>query len=187
MVEPRRARAEGWLATARRLEGTGRRDRALLAARTALALADPVDDVDLLDHARVEVARLTGPDVVPMHVDVAAGDHDPGPQARAESRAVWVGAPLEPVMAMIGWVERDGLLDVVRVVVPGTRRGRAAFATLLAALPDVGDVGLRLPARDPALPRLAGREGFVVVPGSLSGAGHVGGSLQLHRRHGGAR
>ncbi len=181
MTEPRRARAEAWLGTALRLEESGRRDRALVAARTGMVLADPVDDAALLDRARAEVARLTGPGVVPMHVDMAAGEHDPGPQARAESRAVWVGAPVDPVLALLGWVERDGALDVVRVVVPGTRRGRAAFATLLQALPDAGDVGLRLPARDPALQRLAEGVGFVVVPGSLSGAGHVGGSLRLQR------
>ena len=187
MAEPRAARAEGWLRAAGHEERRGRRDRALVAARTAMALLDPVDDADRLGRARDEVARLTGPDVVPMHVDVAAGEHDPGPQARAESRAVWVGAPADPVLAMLGWVERDGGLDVVRAVVPGTRRGRTAFAALLAALPDVGEVTLRLPARDPGLPRLAAREGFVEVPGSLSAGGHVGGSLRLHRRPGGGR
>ncbi|MGJ7441618.1 hypothetical protein [Aquipuribacter sp. MA13-6] len=181
MAEPRRARVEGWLAVAAGLEASGRRDRALVAARTAMALAERGEDVDLLERGRTEVARLTGPEVAPMHVDVAAGDHDPGPQARAESRAVWVGAPADAVLAMLGWVERDGGLDVVRVVVPGTRRGRSAFATLLAALPDGTDVGLRLPARDPALRRLAEGVGFAVVAGSLSRSGHVGGSLRLHR------
>ncbi|WP_380168088.1 hypothetical protein [Jannaschia sp. R86511] len=186
MTDRRSAEAEGWLGVALRLETSGRRDRALVAARTAMALLERAEDADRLgadrlDHARAEVGRLTGPDVVPMHVDVAAGEHDPAAQARAERRAVWLGAPVEAVLAMLGWVEHDGVLEVVRVVVPGTRRGRSAFATLLGALPDVGEVGLRLPARDPHLVRLASRHGFEVLPGAPERTGHVGGSVRLRR------
>ena len=44
---------------------------------------------------------------------------------------MWVGAPADPVLAMLGVLERDGALEVVRVVVPGTRRGRRAFGLLV--------------------------------------------------------
>ena len=98
---------------------------------------------------------------------------------------MWLGAPGDPVLAMVGVVERDGALDVVRVVVPGTRRGRRAFGVLVAALPAAVDVQVQLPARDPALVKVCARAGFGVVEGSLSAGGHLGGSLRV-RRAGGA-
>ena len=98
-----------------------------------------------------------------------------------EARAAWLGAPADPVLAMVGLVERDGALEVVRVVVPGTGRGRRAFGLLVGALPDEVDVEVLLPARDPALARACVRAGFVVVDGSLSARGHLGGSLRVRR------
>ena len=183
------ARAQAWSALAADLAGRGRRDRGLVAARTALALLDRAEAAeDALDRARGLVEDLTGPDLVPLHVDMAGGGggaDGPG-GSPAEARAVWLGAPAAGVLAMLGLLERDGALEVVRVVVPGTRRGRAAFSTLVAALPEEVAVELVLPARDPRLQGLCARAGFAVVEGSLSARGHVGGSLRV-RRDGGAR
>lgn len=175
-------RARAWHDLALQLAATGRRDRALVAARTAMELRSRQPDEARLDGSRRLVTALTGPDVVPMHVDVAAGEHDTGVQARAQARAVWVGAPAEPVLAMLGWVEHEGSLEVVRVVVPGTRRGRGAFALLVAALPDLVPVRATLPLRDPEVLALCRRAGFEVVPGSQGPQGHRGGSLQVQRR-----
>ena len=170
-----------WVALADRLEAAGRRDRALVAARTALAALDRAGAPDEeTDAARVRVRELTGPDLVPLHVDMAGGGDGPGAPA-GEARAVWVGAPAAGVLAMLGWVERAGVLEVVRVVVPGTRRGRSAFAVLVAALPDEVPVEAVLPARDPAVLRACLRAGFEQVEGSLSARGHVGGSLRVRR------
>jgi len=175
-------RADAWLDLGEALAAAGRRDRGLVAVRTAAALHERVDAAtDESDSSRRAVESLTGPDVVPLHVDVPVGEHDHGPQARDTARAVWLGAPAETVLAMLGWVEREGVLDVARVVVPGTRRGRAAFSLLLAALPDVVPVTLRLPVRDPVLRRLCARAGFVEVAGSATPRGHVGGTVQVHR------
>ncbi|WP_340292035.1 hypothetical protein [Aquipuribacter hungaricus] len=181
---PLLGRAEAWSVLARALLSGGRRDRALVAARTALALLDRADaGDDLLDAARALVEASTGPDVVPLHVDMAGGGGGPDPGS-GEARAVWLGAG-DPVLAMMGWVERDGALEVVRVVAPGTRRGRRAFAALVAALPEQVPVEVVLPARDPALLRACRRAGFEAVEGSVSARGHVGGSLRV-RRGGGA-
>lgn len=182
------ARADAWHDLGLVLAAGGRRDRGLVAVRTALSLryrsgAAP----ERVEASRRAVRELSGPDVVPMHVDMAAGEHDPGPDARAEAQAAWVGAPEPAVLAMLGWVERDGGLDVVRVVVPGTGRGRGAFSLCVAALPDVVAVTVRVPVRDPAVRRVCERAGFVEVPGSLSSRGHVGGSVRLERPRGGGR
>lgn len=189
MAEPLLVRAAGWSSLADHLAGGGRRDRALVAARTALALLDRGDGAgEALARARQAVQGLTGPDLVPLHVDMAGGGggaDGPG-GSPAEARAAWLGAPATGVLAMLGLLERDGALEVVRVVVPGTRRGRAAFSTLVAALPEEVTVQMVLPARDPRLQRLCARAGFAVVEGSLSARGHVGGSLRV-RRDGGAR
>ncbi len=183
---PTADRAAGWVALSDALAGRGRRDRALVAARTALLLLDssgaPEDQLAAL---RRRVEELTGPDVVPLHVDMGGGSDGP-PVSAAEVRAGWVGAPADPVMAMLGWVERDGALQVVRVVVPGTRRGSRAFTLLLGALPTEVAVEVVLPARDPALQKAARRSGFGLVDGSVSARGHVGGSLRMARA-GGAR
>lgn len=160
-----------WLAVA------GSRAQGLVAARTALALRDRSDAPEAeLEASRAAVGSLTGPDVVPMHVDLPGGEAGGG---RDEARAVWVGAPVDPVLAMLGWVERDGGLDVVRVVVPGTRRGRGSFALLLDALPGCVPVGLRVPARDRALLRQVRAHGF--DPVDEDPGGHVGGSVRLRR------
>lgn len=182
LATPMAARAAAWEEMSRALAAAGRRDQALLAARTASALHERVDaSADLLRTSRRAVESLSGPDVVPLHVDVPVGEHDSGPEARDAARAVWLGAPGATVLAMLGWVERDGAIDVVRVVVPGTRRGRSAFSLLLAALPDVVPVTLRLPARDATLGRLCSRAGFAEVAGSRTQRGHLGGSVQVHR------
>ncbi len=175
------ADAGGWADLADRLEAAGRRDRALVAARTGLAALDRAGGDDhALEVARARVRGLTGPDVVPLHVDTAGGGDGPGAPA-GEARASWVGAPAEGVLAMLGWVERAGALEVVRVVVPGTRRGRAAFVRLVAALPEDVAVEAVLPARDPAVLRACRRAGFEEVVGSFSARGHVGGSLRVRR------
>lgn len=182
---PAPARAEAWGALADDLARRGQRGRALVAARTALSLLDRTGaDEAVLDPARLLVARLTGPDVVPLHVDMGGGGGEVG-IAPDHLRAVWLGAPADPVLAMVGLLERDGTLEVVRVVVPGTRRGRAAFGLLVDALPVEVAVEASLPARDPALLTLCRRQGFDVVDGSLSARGHVGGSLRVRRAGGG--
>lgn len=176
---PAAERAGTWQRLADLLAEAGRRDQALLAARTALALRDRAGAADVdVERSRRSVRDLTGPDVVPLHVAMGAeGSRGGG----AELRAVWLGAPVDPVLAMLGWVERDGALDVVRVVVPGTRRGRGAFAVLLRALPTFVPVGLRLPARDAALLRLCRRAGFRAADRADEPGGHVGGTVHLHR------
>jgi hypothetical protein len=177
----RSERAHAWQHLGKVLAETGRRAQGLVATRTALAMREAADaPVDQLESSRLAVRALTGPDVVPLHVAVGASDHG-GRVSADEARAVWVGAPGHRVLAMMGWVERDGCLDVVRVVVPGTRRGRAAFRLLLAAVPDVVPVGLRLPARDGDVRRTCERAGFVEDAGSEDSGGHVGGSIRLHR------
>lgn len=191
-VGPVDQRAVAWSALAAHHAAAGRRDRALVAARTALALLDLAGPGErALGVARDAVAALTGPDLVPLHVDMAGGGADGPGGSPAEGRALWVGAPAEQVLAMLGWVERStGLhveLEVVRVVVPGTRRGREAFGALVAALPDEVAVEMVLPARDPRLLAVCERAGFSTVEGSLSARGHVGGSLRVRRRAGGAR
>jgi hypothetical protein len=174
-------RAYTWQHLATVLDEAGRRSQGLLAARTALALREAAGAPDhLLRTARVSVSTLSGPDVVPLHVDVQVGDGAGRASAR-EARAVWVGAPGQPVLSMLGWVERDGCLDVVRTVVPGTRRGRGAFRLLLGALPEVVPVSLVVPARDPAMRRMCERVGFEEVGGTHDGIGHVGGDVHLHR------
>lgn len=179
------ARARAWSDLTEDLARRGLRGRALVAARVALSLLDRADaDEKALGDARGRVEALTGPHVVPLHVDMAGSDVGGG--APGEARAVWLGAPADPVLAMVGLLERGGALEVVRVVVPGTRRGHRAFALLVDALPTEVDVEAVLPARDPALLRTCRRAGFVEVDGSLSGRGHVGGSLRV-RRAGGER
>ncbi|MFC5379700.1 hypothetical protein [Aquipuribacter nitratireducens] len=168
-------RARRWLHDSAAREAAGRRSQALVCARTALALLERTEDETSVASARRRVEALAGPEVVPLHVDLPAGDGaDP-----VEAGAVWVGAPADPVLGMLGWRERGGTLDVVRVVVPGTRRGRAAFATLLAALPDTVPVSVAAPARDTGVARLLGRAGF--RPGARSPGGYVGGTLRFER------
>ncbi|WP_336921250.1 hypothetical protein [Aquipuribacter sp. SD81] len=169
--DPPAVRADAWAADAAALAAAGRRTEALVAARTALALHERLDDAGAATADRRLVDALSGPDVVPLHVDLPAGD---GADPR-EAAAVWVGAPAEPVLAMLGWRERDGALEVVRLVVPGTRRGRAALAPLLGALPREVPVTVRVPLRDPAVGRAVRRAGFVAT-GERSGGGYVGGS-----------
>ena len=185
---PLPARAAAWSSLAVHHAGRGRRDRGLVAARTALALLDRSEAAeDAMDRARRLVEDLTGPDLTPLYVDMAGGGGGgDGPGGSGlEARAVWVGAPADSVLAMVGLLERQGTLDVVRVVAPGTRRGRAAFAVLVAALPEEVPVEMVLPARDPTLGRVCARAGFVPVAGSASARGHVGGSLRVRRDGGG--
>lgn len=176
---PDAERAGAWQQLADLLVAAGRRDQALLAARTALALHEGAGGgEDGAGVSRRSVELLTGPDVVPLHVAMGAeGVRGDG----AELRAVWLGAPADPVLAMLGWVERDGTVDVVRVVVPGTRRGRSAFAVLLRALPEFVPVRLRLPARDTALVRLCTRAGFAAGEVGDEPGAHVGGTVHLLR------
>ena len=182
---PLAERTDAWAALAEDLAGRGQRGRALVAARTVLALLDRADaGPDASAPARDRVAELTGPDVVPLHVDMA-GDQDGGAGLPGEARAAWLGAPAAPVLAMLGLRERDGSLEVVRVVAPGTRRGRRAFALLVDALPPQVPVEVCLPTRDPALLTTCRQAGFVVVEGSLSARGYLGGSLRVRRGGGG--
>lgn len=185
----RSQRAGTWLRLADVLAGAGRREEALLAARTSLALGDGTGDAAAergtadeataaTEAARAAVRSLTGPDVVPLHVAMGA---EGGRGGGTELRAVWLGAPADPVLAMLGWVERDGTVDVVRVVVPGTRRGRSAFGVLLRSLPGFVPVRLRLPARDAALVRLCVRAGFHSDRVGEDAGGHVGGTVHLLR------
>ena len=68
------ARAEAWARLGDELARDGQRGRALVAARTALALVDRVGaEGPGLEAARSRVADLTGPHVVPLHVDMGGG------------------------------------------------------------------------------------------------------------------
>lgn len=176
-----RPRAQAWAELADVLRRQGSRGQALVAVRTALALLEGARAPEELTaplHERVR-ALSDGP-VVPLTVGAASA---PGPgDDRQEARAVWLGAPADPVMAMMGWVERDGALDVLRVVVPGTRRGRAAFTHLLDALPTCVRVAVRLPARDGPVRRACARAGFVEDRATASSGGYLGGSITAVRR-----
>ena len=123
----------------RRARRGGRPGPALVAARVALALLDRPDG----GRGGPGGARATGRGGDRAGRGAAARRHGRRrPTARAvpagEARAVWVGAPADPVLAMLGVLERDGALEVVRVVVPGTGGAARAFALLVAALPRRG-------------------------------------------------
>ncbi len=164
-----------------------------MAARTSLALHErslgPLGRTPSCDGregaervlaaASLLVAQLADGDLVPLSVGVPA-EAGPGDDVR-EGRSVWLGAPADPVMAMLGWVERDGGLLVLRVVVPGTRRGRSAFGLLLDALPRCVPVSLRLPARDRGVRRDTRRAGFMEDPVGVQPGGYLGGSVTVSR------
>lgn len=177
---PPAARATAWLSLARRLAAAGRTAPALLAALTAAELWERLDETAPATTCRALAGELSGTDLVALSVGVAA---DAPGAAADEARALWLGAPDEPVLAMMGWVERGGEVHVVRIVVPGTRRGRAAFRTLLGALPAEVTVHLDLPARDRELGKLVRRAGFAVGPATATAAAqrYVGGSLPAVR------
>lgn len=188
-----RERAVAWHDLAVRLAEDGERPQALVAARTSLALLErslgPLGrtpshdrtgaDEGVLAATSLLVAQLADGDLVPLSVGVPA-EAGPGDDVR-EGRAMWLGAPADPVMAMLGWVERDGGLQVLRVVVPGTRRGRSAFGLLLVALPRCVPVSLLLPARDRGVRRDSRRTGFVEDPGGIRPGGYLGGSITVSR------
>jgi hypothetical protein len=178
-------RAAAWLALARRLVAAGRPAPALLAALTAADLWQRLDEAAPAGTCRALVGELSGTTLAPLSVGVAADAPGAAPD---EARALWLGAPADPVLAMMGWVERGGEVRVVRVVVPGTSRGRAAFRSLLDALPTEVRVHLDLPARDRELGRLVRRAGFTVGPGAratgptaVTAQRYVGGSVPAVR------
>jgi hypothetical protein len=159
---PPAARAAAWWTLARDLVTGGRPAPALLAAVTAAELFERVDDDVAATSCRALAGELSGTGLTVLTVGAAADAPGATPD---EVRALWLGAPDEPVLAMIGWVERGGEVHVVRAVVPGTPRGRSAFRTLLQALPVEVPVRLELPARDREVVKAARRAGFRVVDG----------------------
>lgn len=178
-----RQRAQAWVQLADVLLRQGHRGRALVGVRTALSLLERTRaGEELTAPLRERVQALSDGALVPLTVGAASV---PGPaEDRQEGRAVWLGAPADPVMAMLGWAERDGGLEVVRVVVPGTRRGREAFAHLLDALPTCVPVSVRLPAREGSVRRDCARAGFVEDPAAASTGGYLGGSITAVREPG---
>lgn len=156
-------RAFAWQHLGKVLAEAGHRSQGLVAVRTALALRERLSvDPRAVENSRQAVRVLGAGEVVPVTVGVPA--HDGGGADPAEARALWVGAPADPLLAMLGWVERNGRLEVVRVVVPRTRRGRQAFLPLLTSLPQQVACSLRVPSRDVDLLRLCQRAGFVPDP-----------------------
>lgn len=177
---PLAERGPRWLRLADELDDEGRGAQALVAARTGLALMQRLSaDLPAVRAASKRVTELSAGLVVPMTVGVpsAAGPAD-DPH---EGRAVWIGTPAASVLSMLGWVELYGTLRVVRVVVPETRRGRAAFTVLLDALPTCVPVAARLPQRDGGVLRTCVRAGFTVDPASIRSGGYRGGSVNADR------
>lgn len=168
-------RARAWRQLADHLVASGRPAPALLAAVTAAELFDRLDDHAAARSCRAVAGELSGTAMTVL--TVGAGADAPG-VTPDEARALWLGAPADPVLAMIGWVERRGEVHVVRAVVPGTHRGRSTFRTLLHALPLEVPVRLELPARDRELIKATRRMGFAVT--SPSGSPTGGGEADPH-------
>lgn len=179
---PPAARAGAWQDFARHMVAERRTAPALLAAVTAADLWDRVGDEAASRACHALAGELSGTALTVLSVG-AAGD-GPG-TAPDEARALWLGAPADPVLAMIGWVERGGEVHVVRAVVPGTARGRGALRTLLHALPAEVPVRMDLPARDRELLKLVRRAGFGVEPQLVTsdrqGGRYVGGVIRASR------